>query len=407
MIIIVDRFVEGHLHVLANVNTLKILDLVFPKKPKVFVAEKTHMELVSKYFDSVVSEKITFSPYENKKYKDVGKIKQAFRVLSRLRNDIVYFYSLFKSVSKTPADLVFITHVYPLSLVFVKLIKRFFPKVKLIITIHGEIEYLFYGKTRYEKWIGKMYGLTFKIKTSNTLFLFLTKVSKQILIHSKRLTEEEILEIELPALPDTKSIINNYYNNNNSESIRIGHIGSAGLRKNTQFFYTLANNFIKEIESKQIVFSVIGPIEDNLTPYLNNNVQNFVNSKTNVHLDREIYNCETTKLDYSIFFYGENDFVLRSSAAFFDAIYFEKPLIVLKNQFFEEIFKVAGNIGYLCADSKEMELVIQKIIKEHNTAGSLYQSQLKNIKKYKETLNLNYIATDLASQMNNLNLLIK
>lgn len=406
MIYIVDRFVEGYLHVLANVNTIKILNSIYPDINKKFIAENEHSDLVQGYFNENNGiSNIVFEPFKNKQFSNVNKIKQVFRVVNRLFQDIYFFYTLFRSINKDKTSLLFVTHIYPLSLVFIKILKLFFPKVKMIVTIHGEVEYLFYGKTKYEKIIGRLYDFVFKIKSSNFYYLFLTKVSRSILIKNRKLKEDEIMAIILPTLPDNDVHVNTI--NVTFLPVKIGHIGSAGKRKNTELLYNLGNCFHNEIQQGKVIFSVIGPIEDTIKPYLNNNVIDFVNGQSGIHLDRRIFNFEARAIDYAIFFYGKNDFVLRSSAAFFDAIYFEKPLIVLKNDFFEEIFEEAGNIGYLCTDYKEMNLIIQKIISDNSVTKELYFNQLENIKKYKETLNLSFIATDLAAQISSLKLLIK
>lgn len=397
MIFIIDRFVEGYLHVLANVNSIKILNSIYPNSEKKFIAEFTHTDLVKKYFDSTQSSNLIFEPYKNKQFADVNVLKQIFRVIGRLVDDIVFFYNLFQSIKTDSKALVFITHIYPFSLVFVKFLKKFFPKIKVVLTVHGEVEYLFYGKTKYEKIIGYLYSLVFRLKTSNFYFLFLTKISKEILLNSNKLKEEEVMTIILPTLSDDDIIVSK--SKDNLKPLKIGHIGSAGKRKNTQFLYQIAADFKKLILENKINFSVIGPIEDNLKPFLNNNVTDYVNGQTNKHLDRAVFNKESKTIDYSIFFYGENDFVLRSSAAFFDAVYFEKPMIVLKNDFFEDVFNEAGDMGIICKDLDEMKSIIKAIVNNDPIIHQNYTTYLSNIINYKKSLDLSKIGYDLQIQL--------
>ncbi|WP_131536260.1 glycosyltransferase family protein [Pedobacter nototheniae] len=399
MIFIVDRFVEGYLHVLANVNTIKILNIIFPGKPKTFIAEKSHLILVQEHFNSDKQVDLIFDPYKSFSA-NRSKLVQLLRILVRTWKDILFFKKLFRLVSKEPHSFIFITHVYPLSLIFVKFLKKLYPEVKVILTMHGEVEYLYYGKTNYEKLIGKIYDLVFQISAINFYYLFLTKVSKRILVESKKLNDFEILTIILPTLANFK--IQTKTNIKKSGKVKIGHIGSAGRRKNVELLYEIANVFKIEIEANKVDFVVIGPIEENLKPYLNNLVTNFVGDKINVHLERDIFNIETEKIDYSIFFYGEFDFVLRSSAAFFDAIHFEKPIIAFKNPFFTDVFKEAGEIGYLCDNLEEMKNVLNAIIENDVVVQDNYQKFLINISKYKKTIELGTIAKNLNDELRNL-----
>jgi len=397
MIFIVDRFVEEHSHVLANVNTVKILNLIFPNQSKIFIAEELHSKLVQNYFEKEEYNKIEFQNYKNSKFATNNIFVQFFRVFCRTFNDIVFFLNLFRSLKNNIDSIVFLTHIYPVSLPFVLICKKFYPKTKLIITIHGEIEYLFYGKSRYEKLIGKIYDCAFNIKAKNVCYLFLTKISKKILMDSGKLKNNEIITIILPTLLNNDAFLDQSQLN---YPIRIGHIGSAGKRKNVDLLFEIGADLKDEIKNRNLILSAIGPIEENLKSYINDYVVNFVNGKVNVHLERETFNNEIKKIHYSVFFYGPNDFVLRSGAAFFDAIYYQKPLIVLRNAFFEGIFEEAGNIGYICNSKDEMIFLIQKIISNDPTIKDDYQMQLYNIQQYKKTLDLKHIANDMTEQIN-------
>jgi len=398
MIYIVDRFVEGYLHVLANVNTLKILDILCPGQPKIFIAEKSHSFLVQKQLGENKIQNLSFECYNAFSSKR-SMLVQLARIIRRILSDLLFFWNLLRLARKDTNSFIFVTHIYPLSLVFLKVLKLFFPKVRIILTVHGEIEYLFYGKSIYEKFIGKLYAFSFRIKTAGFYYLFLTNVSKQILLRNKKLRINEILTIILPTL--TKFVPENKDIKYPQDKILISHIGSAGKRKNTNFLYEIACDFKAEVKLNKVGFSIIGPIEENIKPFMNEYVLNFVNGQVNKSLDRNTFDLETEKIHYSIFFYGVTDFVLRSSAAFFDAINFEKPLIVLKNPFFVDVFDECGDLGYLCSDLQEMKTIIAKIIKNDLETQILYQNFVINIRKYKTTLKLSRIAEHLEYELKN------
>ncbi|MDQ1141128.1 hypothetical protein [Pedobacter agri] len=397
MIYIIDRFVEGHQHVLANVNTIKIIDRIYPGIDKNFLSEKSHNQLVKGYL--VDLEDITYSSYLNKHSRIKTGIAQIIRVFTRAFRDTYFFCKFFKSISKQNDAVVFLTHIYPISLILFQIIKKFYPKVKTIVTIHGEIEYMFFGKGLYEKIIGKAYSLSFKIKSHKLYYLFLTKVSRDILLTSKKLKESEILAIILPTL---SSIALERKENFLTEPFKIGHIGSAGRRKNADFIFSVAKEFEQEILDNKIQFSLIGSLESNIITKLNHLVKNYVNDQAGIHIERNIFNNEVNDIDYSIFFYNQHDFALRSSAAFFDAINFEKPIIALSNDFFLDVFREAGDIGYICRNINELIALIRSLIDDKETGKLLYKQHRSNLIKYKESLSIKLVAEDLKSQLDKL-----
>lgn len=184
-----------------------------------------------------------------------------------------------------------------------------------------------------------------------------------------------------------------------STPIRFGHIGSAGKRKNVDKLYDIASINSDLVKSKKIEFWVVGILEDSIKQHLNANVKNLVNDQINTPLSREKYDSEVANLDYSMFFYGQNDFLLRSSAAFFDAIFYEKPIIAIKNRFFVDMFVVNGEMGYLCEDVDEMNALIEGIVLNRELSLKSYKLFIDNIQAYKKTLSIDNIAADLKDQL--------
>ncbi|QNS41316.1 glycosyltransferase [Chryseobacterium manosquense] len=395
MIYIIDRFVNNQLHVLANANTIKLLEIIFPEEQKKFIAEKNHSNYVSEILETV-NGSVSYEPYENNEYGN-GTIASSKRVFNRLKNDFVFFKILFENIAKNNyRDWVFITHIYPASLPVLKILKLLYPKIKVIITIHGEVEYIYYPKSKFNKLIGSLYSLSFKIKNKNLKYLFLTKVSKEILVSDKILNENEILAIELPTFSD-------YQLNENMKELvnplKIGHIGSSGKRKNINIFYQLARNLHQDIENGKLNLYIVGSLENDIKEDINPLIIDFVESKTGTSLPRELYNEKSQDLDFSIVFYGPNDFILRSGAAFFDTIAFEKPIIALENRFFKSVSEVSGPIGYLCTNIEEMENLIHDIASSPQKYSDNYLLFKKNMKLYKESLKSEKIAEDLKFQI--------
>ena len=73
-----------------------------------------------------------------------------------------------------------------------------------------------------------------------------------------------------------------------------------------------------------------------------------------------------------------------------DAISFEKPVIAIKNDFFEYYFNKFGNIGYLFDNVNDMAKKMIEITANPNEEE--YFIQKENIKTIKRYIDINYIS---------------
>ncbi len=400
MIYIVEAFVEDYLHVLANVNIIKIFKKVYKDESVTFISPEKHNIQVKKYFNPE-QDNISFQSIGNLIIVPTNILSRIFLILSRIYRDFKILRLVFNKCK--PGDKVVITHIYFPSLVLLKLVKKMYPKVATFSVIHGDVEYVYYPTTKGQKVVGFFHELMFKISVNNFYYLFLTPTSKQILVETNKIRKDEIFAIELPTFPNENKFekIENF----SSKILKIGHIGSAGVRKNVQFFYDLASRLSEQISKGDLEFSNVGVLETSIEPFLNSLIKNYVNDEINKPLRREVYDGKISTLHYSIFFYGKNDFILRSSAAFFDAIYYEKPLIVLRNTFFENVFKKEGEIGYLCENLEEMAILISNLIEQGEVYTEKYLLMVQNVKNYKAKLSIDEIASTLKKDVdfNNIN----
>lgn len=391
MIYILEAFVEDYLHVLANVNIIKIFKNIHPEQPIFFSSPKKHNDNVRKYFTHAPSN-IRFDPFENLTV-DTGNIfKRTWLILSRFFRDIRVLLTTFRRAKAN--DIIVITHIYFTSLVLIKIIKKFYPRKATYLVIHGDVEYVFYPKGMQQTLVGFFHKLMFKFSCKNFHYIFLTPISKQILVSAKLIKENEGFAIELPTFA-TEDLVQIQNTRSQSEIIKIGHIGSAGTRKNVHYMFKVAQELEHLIKNGLIQLINVGVLEGTIKPFLSPLVIDYVDGKINKPLSREQYDVQISRLDYAVFFYGQTDFILRSSAAFFDAIFFEKPMIVLKNPFFIEVFDRAGAIGYICEDLDDMVSLITDLIKSKANHESRYLTFVENIRKYKSSLRIENISDKL------------
>ncbi|WP_433813721.1 hypothetical protein [Flavobacterium johnsoniae] len=393
MIYVVEAFVEDYLHVLANVNLIKIFKNVYPNEPFVFISAEKHNVKVEKNFEGQNND-IIFQSIKNLAASE-NFFVSVYRVFYRFYRDLRLLYTIFKKCK--PNDKIVVTHIHFMSLVLLKLIKKRYPEITAFSIIHGDVEYAYYPNNLRQKVVGFFHKLMFKIDAKNFYYVFLTPISKKILVESKWIKSDDIFAIELPSFPNENKYISNEYTQN--KTIKIGHIGSAGLRKNVQLFYQLASRIKDSISEERLEFSVVGVLDNSISSFLNPLVIDYVDGQVGKPLLRDVYDEKVSNLHYSIFFYGKNDFILRSSAAFFDAIFFEKPIIALRNTFFEDIFKREGDIGYLCEDLEEMRRLMIDFTDKREIYDDKYIVLLQNIKKYKAKLSIIDISFDLKKEI--------
>jgi hypothetical protein len=176
--------------------------------------------------------------------------------------------------------------------------------------------------------------------------------------------------------------------------VRIGHIGVASTEKNTQFLFTLAKMFEEEIKRKEVIFSIIG-MTTNIEEF-NNGLVEYQNDSE--MLPKSLFNEKIAGLDYSIFFYGDENYKFCSSGAILDSIHHRVPVISFKNQGFESLFSEApGPLGYLCRDIAEMEKVVRYIL--NNDVEAAYTGMRKNLGEYQDNFTLDYVKEKLHEQL--------
>ena len=134
---------------------------------------------------------------------------------------------------------------------------------------------------------------------------------------------------------------------------------------------------------------------DNICIYALSTCSEKVNDKhfimlnsTNDLLPFEKYNAYVQSMDAILLLYDTNSYKLTASGAILEAIWNEKPIIALRNSYFEYLFNKYGEFGILCDD-------IMTLINEINNfnINSLY---MRNIIIAKNSLNPASVQTQLS-----------
>lgn len=399
MIYIIDRSSVGDIHVMFNAAMIKVFLSAYPESQIIFIGEEKHIDYVKLKLGTELSNKVQFQIESIIKSTGTGftKVKQW---IQKMWADYRFMNRIFKEAERKKA-LIYFCSIPPISLRFLIIASKKNNAVKVINTLHGELETVFESKNKREEMIGNMYRQLFKQSRGNLYHLLLNKISKQPLIEKGFLKENSILEITHPYFYQHKGSTHSKI----ADTLKLGHVGSLGIRKNGQLLYALAEKFRTQINDQTISFSAIGIIEPNVIPYKNEYVKDFASNGAQ-YLDRNIFEQKISELDYALFFYGPDQFIFRASGAIFDVIEYEKPIIVLKHPYFDYLFAEAGNIGFMCNTLEDMEQLTQRLINRDETLISQYSEQQKNIAKYRSSMDIIYIAQDLKQQLSLRNITI-
>jgi glycosyltransferase involved in cell wall biosynthesis len=288
-----------------------------------------------------------------------------------------------------PDDFIFFCSLSPITSLFFKIYKKKFPNKKVIITLHGDIDFIQQNKSRFRNLLGKFFKWSFRLKDNYTKYLVLSDTIRQNLIREHFLASSEVFAINHPYVFDRLG-----ERKSNSKTLHIGHIGVASTEKNTQFIFELAALLKTEIGQGKVKFSIIG-MSANIHEYSNALVT--YNNAAEM-LSKDEFNTKIDELDYTVFFYSDENYKFCSSGAILDAIHHKIPILSIKNQGFQAIFAEAdGEIGILVNDVKEMAQTIRRIIQEPDPEK--YTSMVNNLAAYQEKYTTEHVSKQLLKQI--------
>ncbi len=398
MIYLVDLLSIGNSHLMYNYSVIRLFRYLYPDQKIVFYSEETHQDLVRELLDTKDNDYVIY-----KKIKLSFTVKMSFKKLrsffSNLYQNIGLLRTIISEMKRTSSTELFICTSPILSLLNFKYFDT--RNINVLITLHGEVEYIFNQKTFRDKVIGNLYARLLKSNNSNFKFLLLTKISKSILLQRFHSLNNRLVDINHPY----HFLEKDDYSINDTSTIHIGHIGSMGLRKNSQYLYLLAESIKDYILTNSISLYSIGALENNILPYRNDLVNDFTSINKDQYISRDIYSKMINNLNYSIFFFGEDQFLFRASGALLDAIQYEKPFICLKHPYFEYLFTIGGDVGFMCETLDDIKRLVVDLANKDQSLLDRYASQVYNLHKLKNLFTIETVALDFINQYKNISIL--
>ncbi|SDF71832.1 hypothetical protein SAMN05660235_02521 [Sporolituus thermophilus DSM 23256] len=383
MIVIADLWMCDKNHVPFNAAMVKILQGVFKTEKISFFGEKKHIDNIRSFIGSDGN----ISYHEVSQIKG-GKIKHVIRELLAL-------YNLLKLVAfckKKNVKLLVLLYMYPPSHYIFELFRKyFFQNQKIIIVLHGEVGWINEKEVKHRKICGCLLksALELKKKDKNLKYITLGEVIMQNIVLNMDIQKELLISIDHPYIySPIPSRLPSF------KPLSLASIGTADLTRNAHLIFEVGQKYKEYVDVGLLKLEIIGPMNPDIGKYANKYV---AYCKTNEKLSRLEYENKIAEIDYVLFFRDNNQYTMRASGAFFDAIQFEKPIIAIKNDYFEYYFKRFGNIGYLCENIENLYRTIDYILKNKPLAE--YHEQLNNIRRAKENLAITHIERDLKNKL--------
>ena len=172
------------------------------------------------------------------------------------------------------------------------------------------------------------------------------------------------------------------------ERVMFGFFGVVHRGKGADAMYRLAEEIGRAGLGDRSLFTLIGYLNDKRLDHLLNS--RLVIPSAYRPLDREMFSAYAKEIDYSVFLYRPGSYRLTASGAFFDALSYVKPVIALKNPFFEHYFNRFGDIGYLCSSYAEVRDCVMEVIR--SKPEDRYREQCRNILAAREEMGIPQLA---------------
>lgn len=368
MIIIFEPQCIGFEHSKFNSLFIEIISKAFNNEI-LFLAEKEHLKNVEALIPN--KERICFKETNvPPKYRsNMRRFCQEFKLTKEV----------FKLAESLNCHKIIFSSIKSPSLIAAKFFMHKFPEIEVMIVPHSIID----SVTNIP--LSRDFIFWFRI-----WFQFFNKKKLKYLVLGKTI-KDEVLK-EFPSLEGHVEYIdhpvafkNFEIHNLNDGKVSFGFLGTCYRKKGINEFIKILNEVQKNY-GDNCNFLVAGHVPEGEHIQLKENNLN-ISSKP---LNEKDYEKKIEKIDYATFLHKSDDYRFTASGVFFDAISYLKPVIAIRNPFFEYYFNLMGDIGYLCDNYNEVKEVIAGIIESHD--NKKYIQQQLNMKMGREKISIERLA---------------
>lgn len=363
MILIFEPQCTGYEHADVNAAFIQTIAGAHPTSAITFCAEVSHIQAVKEALGEAASKKTI-------QFQDVPVPARGLAGISRVLPDISVIASAFYWVKKLSCERLYFSSTTTFTLFAIKAFLTIsFRQIKTTIAVHGILESLVQKKISAFYW-----ALTALNHKSIRLLVMSPHIFEKLISISPKLSRYTRW-IFVPYLFRNQQPFEEFSN----QTIKFGMIGVATLAKGADTFFRLAST-CHESGRSDVQFALSGSMRENeLAPYRNSYVT--LPSQSGF-LTAEEYRALIQRFDYVVFCYPKESYQLTASGAFFESASLGKPILCLRNPFFESTFKIFGNIGYMFETEKDMADFMVSI--DIDAERSSYRLQRDNISKIKD-----------------------
>jgi hypothetical protein len=381
---------QGNKHVHVNSGLLNIIIATFNNQNINVFCDSKHKAELLKYVKN--DKQLTFRTFE---YTGVKELRKSATLTKTFRESLLAF-KIFKDAKKKKIEVIVFASAFPFTAIILNFFSWIFNQ-RIIVGLHGDIGVLKLIKykitTIVYKYVVKLY---FKTRSSNVIALFYGKsIEEELFKMFPSFKRKNIISIDHPYNYETELLRSSF---DKSNTLIIANIGTGLINKNSHLLYQLAELQQNNVDQEKVKFIQVGNVSLDVMKYSNDYV-NILNNNEFIPFD--VFEENIQKADYFIYFFKPNSlYDLCPSGTFFDAIKYKKPILALKNPFFDYYFKKLGNIGFLCESFEELNQKISDIIQNGN---SDFFQQIELLTKAQITLKLEAISESFIEQYTNLN----
>jgi hypothetical protein len=384
MIIISEVSHTGEVHFQVNSCFVEMIAKTYSLQKVIFFAENMHTEAVKNNLINSKLENLHFVPFRG--YYD----EKNFKWRSKIIGECIQIFKIIRQGKSLGNELYVWTCLFPTGHLFLNMITFFQKKTHHVIILHGELEFLKFEKKRKSIFfLGIILKIAIDLSSKKTKYIVLGDNIKKSL-HG--LISQRALKRTYSILHPYNFFVDDYLKNfkGNDSKLTIGAIGTQMLSKNSNYIYSLAIFFKDDVIQGKVNFITIGRVMPELDPFQTELVNNIY---SDTFVSQKNFELEISKLDFIIFFYDNSSYQLCASGAIFEAIRLDIPIISIKNDFFQWLFNTYGEMGFLCDNLEEIQLVINDL-----KTGGCKEKLLgfkKNMIQFKMQNNLKNLALNL------------
>lgn len=348
----IDTLNEGSHHEMFNSSLIMMCSIVFD------VVECKLDKSVYKAISNIVNNDFPQNTY----FKYITVIKGN----SRFRSILRYLFSALQNVRYlvlAPNDVVLVySSNNLLGIRFLNFFNKIYKK-KILIFCHGDMEGLVTSPKkggylhRLLTWLSHDFFLNPNVKIADNIhFSVMGDVLKNNI--SELVSNDKVLKFIRIDHPYIFKKIEIKEPIKEDDLLSIGTVGVLSKNKGMDSFIEFVSKS-NVLQKGKIKTSIIGKIDGDSSLIANLGIATSFNNQI---ISRNILEESINKLDFILFFYPKESYKITASGAIMDAISARKPILALKNDYFEYIFDKYGEFGYLFDEIDQMINKLNELI---------------------------------------------